>query len=184
MGSGIALFAGPMLGGIVYSLGHEIRLPHQRVIVPAFRGAHVLHKYRSTTIRAAGGSNPLTTFVADLREISRYLEENASIRKIARFAVMLNLLSAPILLVIIPYLLIVKVMGLSPPQYGLMQGFYMVGFFMGGLALSLLRIKNMKKTVVPALVIDGRRHAACSRSSACRRAGALRQHGWRSWRSC
>lgn len=168
MGSGIALFAGPMLGGIVYAWGMQYVFLINALSFLLSAALTCFIRYRRTTIRAAGGSNPLKTFVADLREISRYLEENASIRRIARFAVVLNLLSAPILLVIIPYLL-KQVMGLSPLQYGLTQGFYMVGFFVGGLALSLLRIKDMKKTVVPALVIM----AAATllfRSSACRRA--------------
>jgi MFS family permease len=152
MGSSVALFMGPMLGGVLYGFLGGIKyiflINALSFLVSALLACAL--RYRRT-LPAPGGGFTLTSFVNDLKEIMTYLQDNATIRRIARFAVILNMTSAPILYVIIPYL-IVDVVKMSSQQYGLVQGLYMAGFFAGGVLLSTLRIRNMKRLVRPSLM--------------------------------
>jgi MFS family permease len=151
MGTGVALFAGPMVGGLIYTIGMKyiFLINALSFLLSALLTGFI--RYRKAARRAAPGVS-LRSCVSDLRDTLKYLGENAAIRTITRFAVILNLLSAPLLLIVIPYLL-KQVMAMDSTQYGLIQGFYMVGFFVGGLVLSVFRLKDAKRIVRPALFV-------------------------------
>jgi MFS family permease len=156
MGTSIALFVGPMLGGMVLGfLGMKSGMKYVFLInALSFLFSATLASFIKYGRRAPAntGEFSLNSFVSDLKEIMKYLKENASIRKIARFAVILNIASAPILYVVIPFL-IVKVINMNSQQYGFIQGFYMAGFFIGGLLLSALKLKNTRRMVRPSLFV-------------------------------
>jgi MFS transporter, DHA3 family, macrolide efflux protein len=152
--SGLALFAGPMLGGVVFGfLGIKavFLINAMSFVVSALLAIPI--KYRRTT---APSTVRLTigTISADIKEVLAYIWHTETLRRLTRFAIVINMACAPILYVIIPFLTM-NVIKMQSQQYGVIQSFYMGGFIVGGFILSAIKLRSTRWMVRPSLLLLG-----------------------------
>lgn len=143
--SNLSYIMGPILGGIIYGLG-GIKTAFL-VNALSFIGSGVSElfiKYQQETKKFS----KVCEVITDLKEGVLFIRTHRGLLIFLGFGVMLNFLSGPLFVVLIPYVLRI-VIRFSSEQFGMLQTSYIAGILIGNLLIGALlaesKIENMIK---------------------------------------
>lgn len=150
-----AFIIGPALGGVVYGFW-GIKLVFLINGISFFLSGilAMFIQYRHYIQGNAMEKIKLKTFVAENMVVLKFIRTKKGLMQLFTFAMISNLLLAPMFDIVFPYAL-KKGIGFSSREYGYLMGFFTIGLLIGNIAISMkLKSIRLKKLMRTGLVLE------------------------------
>jgi len=151
MAGAVSNIIGPILGGVlygVYGFKNVIFMTAVLYILSGISELFIIYKFQLS-------KNEKLEFFKELGEGIRFVVQNKGLKFLFTFAIVINFLTSPLLSVVLPYIMRVKI-GFSSTQFGTLEVFATVGALLGNILLvSIFRKSSSKQMIWLGLIAQG-----------------------------
>ncbi|ABS60453.1 MFS transporter [Fervidobacterium nodosum] len=151
MAGAVSNIIGPILGGVlygVYGFKNVIFMTAVLYILSGISELFIIYKFQLS-------KSEKLEFFKELGEGVRFVVQNKGLKFLFTFAIVINFLTSPLLSVVLPYIMRVKI-GFSSTQFGTLEVFATVGALLGNILLvSIFRKSSSKQMIWLGLIAQG-----------------------------